>query len=170
MLTALLIIAQEGFQDRELGGTRTGLLDAGFSVELASKDAGLCTGKFGGQETARYALRDVRIDDFDRIAFIGGPGASGFVENEDAHRIAREALLAGKPLGAICIAPLILAAAGVLHAKRATVWDDGEGTQQRFLRQYGAIYSDEAVAVDGLIVTANGPEAAEEFGKALAAL
>ena len=84
-------------------------------------------------------------------------------------RIARETFAAKIPLGAICIAPTILAAAGVLAGKKATVWDS-EGEQITFLKQCGAEYSGESVTRDGLIVTGNGPKAAEEFGRMFAAI
>jgi protease I len=168
MPTSLLIIAQQGYQDHELDGTRKGLMDAGFDVVLSSTEAGTCMGKFGGTEEATVALRDVDVHAYDRIAFIGGPGAVGLVEDADALRIAREVALSGKPLGAICIAPLIVAAAGVLQGKKATVWDDGHGTQIREMKRSGAIFVNEPVVTDGLLVTGNGPAAAEEFGKILA--
>jgi protease I len=167
MPISLLIIAQQGYQERELDGTRKGLMDAGFEVELASTEAGTCMGKFGGSEEAAVALRDVQVDDYDRIAFIGGPGAADFMKDEDALRIAREVALSGKPFGAICIAPTILAAAGVLQGKKATVWDDGKGTQIREIERSGAIFVNEPVVVDGVLVTGNGPAAAEEFGRVL---
>ncbi len=168
MSSALLIIAQNNYQDRELEGTRKGLIAAGFDVVLASSEAGTCTGKFGGSEVATIALKDVRIDAYERIAFIGGPGAEALVTHEEALRIAREAAASGTPLGAICIAPLILAAAGVLQGKQATVWDDGYGTQIRELERAGAIFVDAPVVEDGLLLTGNGPAAAGAFGKRLA--
>ncbi|MEK7136703.1 MAG: DJ-1/PfpI family protein, partial [Patescibacteria group bacterium] len=80
-------------------------------------------------------------------------------------------------LGAICIAPTILARAGVLRGKKATVWDPSTGSGQvalptpsQVLRECGAQYTGEAVTVDGKIVTANGPAAAEEFGRRLASI
>lgn len=73
------------------------------------------------------------------------------------------------PLGAICIAPTILAKAHVLEGRRATVWNVDE-KQSQLLEKYGAEYTGEAVTIDGNIVTGNGPKAAVEFGKALAAL
>ena len=169
-MKALLIIAKTGFQDHELQGTRTALLDHGFDVLLASTSIGACTGKYGSMEQVTIALKDVDVVDYDRIAFIGGPGAGSLVENMDALRIARETVQAKKPLGAICIAPLILAKAGVLQGKRATVWDDGEGTQKRILASAGAEVVDQSVVVDGLIVTANGPTASGEFGRIIAQL
>jgi protease I len=62
-----------------------------------------------------------------------------------------------------------LAKARVLEGRKATVWDSG-GEQAALLEKYGAEYTGDTVTVDGLIVTANGPAAAEEFGRTLAAL
>lgn len=167
---ALVIIAQEGFQDKELAGTRNGLLSGGFEIILASTEEGSCIGKFGSTEQAELALRDVHVADYDRVAFIGGPGAHTLKDDPDAKRIAVETVELGKPLGAICIAPTILAAAGVLKGRKATVWDDGKGTQIKFIEFLGATFTGDPVTQDGGIVTGCGPEAAEEFGKAFAAM
>lgn len=169
MPVALLIIAQEGFQDHELDGTRDALIDASFDIELASTEEGDCMGKYGGEEEAGLALADVDVEDFDKVAFIGGPGAAKLAENPEALRIARETAAAGKPLGAICIAPTILAKAGVLDGIEATVWDSG-GQQAAIIEEAGATYTGNPVTKDGKIVTGNGPEAAQEFGRAFAAL
>jgi len=169
MKNALIIIAKEGYQDKELAGTRAGLEEAGFTVVLASTDSGPCTGKLGGTEMAEIALRDVVVSRFDRIAFIGGPGAHALAKDFDALNVARATAQANIPLGAICIAPTILATAGVLRGKHATVWDE-EGEQERFITEHGASYTGDPVTIDGLIVTGNGPDAAEAFGKAFASL
>ncbi len=169
-MKALVVIASKGFQDLELEGTRDGLLSAGFEVVLASTDKGDCIGKFGSKEKASKALREVKIEDYDRVAFIGGPGAHVLADNTEARDLAVMTVNARKPLGAICIAPTILAKAGVLQGKEATVWDDGEGTQINLLKFHGATYVDTPVVHDGLIVTANGPDAAPEFGKVFASM
>ena len=169
MRHALIIIAKEGFQDKEYAETRSGLESGGYEITVASTEAGECKGKFGGLEVSKVALNDVDATQFDVIAFIGGPGATALADNEDAKRIARDAVRFQKKLGAICIAPIILARAGVLKGKKATVWDSG-GAQAALLASKGASYTGDSVAVDGNIVTANGPEAAEEFGRELAAL
>ncbi len=167
--SALVIIAKHGFQDHEFTGTRTGLEAAGFAIVLASTEAGPCVGKFGGAEEAELSLSEVRVEDYDRVAFIGGPGAHQLRDDPEAHRIARETVELGKILGAICIAPTILAAAGILQNKRATVWN-GDGQQAPYLAAQGAEYVPEPVVVDGRIVTGDGPEAAAEFGKRFAGL
>lgn len=170
MKKALLIIAKEGFQDHELAGTRDALTAAGFAVELASTTKGSCTGKFGSTEEALFGLDEIHLGDFDRVGFIGGPGAAELAESAVAQHLTRSVLLSGKILGAICIAPTILAKGGVLKGRKATVWDDGEGTQIDLLQRYGAEYVAEPVVTDGKIVTGNGPAAAAAFGAAFAAL
>lgn len=166
---ALLIIAKNGFQDVELDGTRNELKRAGYKVILASTEIGECVGKFGKREEASVALKSADVADYDLIGFIGGPGAANLWQNADAKRTALDTVKAGKPLGAICIAPKILAAAGVLAGKKATVWNE-DGDQAGFLALHDAEYTGEPVTVDGLVVTGNGPAAAEEFGKTLAQL
>ncbi len=169
MNRALIVIAKNGFQDHELQGTREALLEAGFHVILASTRTGECVGKFGSVEEAVIAMKDVDVANYDRVAFIGGPGAAPLADDLDAQRLAQDVFKAEKPLGAICIAPTILAKAGVLSGKRATVWGS-EGRQIKILEDGGAEYTGEAVTVDGLLVTGNGPEAAEEFGQTFAAI
>lgn len=169
MKQALVILAQNGYQDTEYEHTRMGLEDGGFSVTVASEHCGLCHGKMGGQQEASIELRRVQVTDYDLVAFIGGPGAFAYASHPEALRIANDAYREQMPLGAICIAPTILAKAQVLDGKRATVWD-GDGNQSGVLETYGATYTGEQVTVDGQIVTANGPEAALEFGSTLAAI
>ena len=168
MARALIILAKEGYQDLEEEGTRRGLEEAGFTVVTASTSAGLCRGKLGGMRKASCAFSDINAGHYDRIAFIGGPGALSLADDPEAHRIVQDAVRLHIPLGAICIAPRILASAGVLRGKRGTVWN-GDSEQGAYLEEQGAIFTQEDVTIDGLIVTANGPNAADAFGKALAA-
>lgn len=167
MASVLLLIAQEGYQDKELAGTRSGLEAAGFTITLCSKEAGACSGKLGGNEEATVAMRDVEVGDYDRIAVIGGPGAQSFKDDPEAVKLVQSFFNADKIVGAICIAPTLLAAAGLLDGKHATVWDS-EGEQQTYLEEHGAEYTGDPVVIDGSIITANGPAAAEEFGSQLA--
>lgn len=169
MKKALLVIAQDGYQDVELSGTRDSLIQSDFEVVIASEEKGECNGKLGGTEQAVIAIRDVIVRDYDCIAFIGGPGAAALASDPEALRIAHEAARAELPLGAICIAPAILAKARVLKGKKATAWN-GNGEQSTLLEKYGATFTGDSVTVDGNVVTGNGPDAAQEFGRALASL
>jgi len=167
---ALLIIAQKDYQDRENERTRAELERSGLEVTVAGGEGGTCTGRFGGSVQNTLPLKQVKVEEFDLIAFIGGGGAEAYVNHPEALRIAHEAARADMPLGAICIAPLILAKAKVLDGKKATVWDDGAGTQEAILERAGATVTGDSVTRDGNIVTGNGPDASEEFGRTLVEL
>ncbi len=166
----LVVIAPEGFQDHEFSATVKALESAGANVTIASTRTGTCTGKFGTVVNA-IDLGSVSYQDYDAIVFIGGPGVPLVRRDERAIEAAQSFAQQGKVVAAICWAPTILAKAGVLKGKKATVWEGfdpeyGKSTAD-VLRQYGADFESKPVVVDGCVVTANGPMAAEEFGATL---
>jgi protease I len=77
------------------------------------------------------------------------------------HSIAKGAYSAGKVVAAICIAPSILANAGLLEGKKATAFS----SEEENLKAKGAEWQDSDTAADGKIVTGNGPGAAKEFSE-----
>lgn len=161
----VMIIAHQDFRDEELEEPTKLLEEQGAKVAVASSSMEQAQGMLGAQVLPDVLLENVKAADFDAVVFVGGKGASEYWNDAKAHQIAREASQNGKVLGAICLAPVTLANAGVLKGKKATVWE----SESSRLQKQGAHYTGAAVEVDGLIVTANGPEAAQEFGKALAA-
>lgn len=168
---AVLIIAPQGFQDEEYNGTRKALEDANIQVQAASSLKETAVGKFGREVTVDINLDEINIRDFDAVIFIGGPGARNYMENARAHEIARATLEQGKILGAICIAPTILAHADVLKGKKATVWSDPlDKSAIEILKNKGVVYVDSSVVVDGNIITANGPASASAFGQKIVEL
>lgn len=160
----LMVIAPENFRDEELLHTREELEHAGAKVTLASTKTA-AKGLLGARVTPDIKLEQVSIDNYDAIVFVGGPGASVYFNDKRALSMASEAFGKGKKTCAICIAPTILANAGVLKGKRATVWD---GDYVRKIEGKGASYTGKPVEVDGNIITANGPGAAREFGRTIA--
>jgi SagB-type dehydrogenase family enzyme len=161
---AALIIASQNFQDDELFGTKRVLDAAQVQTFIASTRAGVIRGALGGVTEANVPLSRLRVNDYDAIIFIGGLGAAEYVGSPAALNIAREAVRSGKVLGAIGVAPTILANADVLAGIRATSF---LSEQQRLL-QASAIYTGAPVERERLIITATGPEAAVEFGRAIA--
>jgi protease I len=164
MKKALIIVAQQGYQPYEYGTPKKILEDAGVEIITASKEIGTCTAADGTTTEATIAISEVNVSDYDAIVFIGGPGAVNYQQDVQAHLTAQEAINREKVLAAICIAPTILAYAGVLEGKKATVWNE-DNDQAEILTKNGAEFTNESITVDGKIITANGPPAAEEFGK-----
>ncbi len=169
MTRVLMIIAPEGFRDEELLVPKEYLEKNGVKVDIASTKKGVCSGMLGGSARADMALSDVNVDDYDAVMFVGGQGTPIIRKEKRAIEIAREAFEKGKVVTAICWAPTILAKAGVLSGKKATVWlgsDDeyGESTH-KVIEGFGAKYAGSGVVVDGKVATADGPRNAHEYAK-----
>jgi protease I len=162
----LMIIAFRDFRDEEYFIPREILEKAGAKITVASGKKGVAYGVAGGEANVDLTINEVEGDNFDATVFIGGSGARKYIENADCHRVAWEAMAGEKILAAICIAPAILAKAGVLKGKKATVWSSAlDKAAIKILEENGAKYVKEPVVIDGKIITANGPGAAEEFGR-----
>lgn len=161
-----MIIAFREFRDEEYFIPKQTLEAAGAEVTTASISFGKAIGKLGGEAEVNILLRDLKVADYDAILFIGGPGAANYMDDETCHQIARETVEADRVLGAICIASVILAKAGVLDGKKATVWSSPlDKSTVKILEENGAIFQKDSVVADGKIVTGNGPGAAKEFGE-----
>lgn len=158
----VMIIAFERFRDEEYSFPKEVFEKAGIKVTTASSKTGTATGKLGMEARVDITLEQVRVADYDAVLFIGGPGSFNYYDNEECHKIAQETIEQNKILGAICAGPGILARAGVLKGKKATMFEDtGE------LAKGGAVYTGKGVEIDGKIITATGPSTAKAWGEAI---
>ena len=163
-LKVVMIIAEEDFRDEELQKPKEILERYGAKVVIASSTTNIATGMLGMKIKPDILINEIKVEEYDAIIFVGGSGASQYWNDPIAHSIAKEAIKKDKILCAICIAPVTLANAGVLQGKKATVWP----SEAERIKNMGAIYTGANVEIDGKIITANGPAAAEEFGEAIA--
>ena len=157
---AVMLIAHENFQDDEFFRPKEVLEKNGVTVTVASSALTEATGMNGGKFTPDILLGGVKTADYDAVIFIGGSGAVQYLDDPQAHKLAQEAVDEGKIVGAICIAPRILANAGVLKGKRSTVYP----TEGDKLKAAGVNYTARPVEKDGKIITADGPDSAKQFG------
>ena len=108
-------------------------------------------------------LCDVNFDncdffDAELLLLPGGmPGAATLGEHEGLRRLLVGFAAKGKPIAAICAAPMVLGKLGLLKGKKATCYPGFEN----FLE--GAECTGEQVVRDGNIVTGKGPGASMEF-------
>lgn len=170
MAKILFIIARKDFQDYEYFLTREILEKGGHNVKVASngKAGETALGFNGGEVKIDFNLGEIKSDDFDAVVFVGGAGTLQNLDNEQSYRLAREFFSKNKLLGAICISPVILAKAGVLKEKKATVWTSSlDKGPAKILEKQGANYLEENVVQDSNIITANGPQSAASFGAKL---
>lgn len=166
MPSVLMVIAPLQFRDEEYTEPKAVFESRGATVTTASVDPGQCMGRFGTMAHADISLADADPSDYDVVVFVGGAGAKGFFNDPDAHRLAIGARDLGRFVAAICIAPSILAHAGLLSGRRATAFE----SQEDDLVERGAIWTGQSVTVDPPFVTANGPDAARAFGEAVSDL
>jgi SagB-type dehydrogenase family enzyme len=161
---AVLIVPSANFRDEELFETQRVLNEAGIETVIASSKVGPVQGVLGGLAASETTLDKVRVDDFDAVVFVGGPGAAEYYANPAALGIAREAATKRKAIAAISTAPTILAAAGVLRGVRAT----GLITHRETMQRGQAIYTGASVERDGMIITGSDPSVAVPFAQAIA--
>jgi len=161
MAKVVMIIAPERFRDEELFVTKEELEMAGHKIVIASSVKGICPGSRGGFATATMTLNEVKASVYDAVVFVGGGGSKIYFANEEVLRIAKEMYKRKSVVAAICLAPVVLANAGILKGKNATV----AGTEAKTIESKGAKYTGPGVMVDGNIVTGNAPKSSKLFGQ-----
>lgn len=166
MASVLMIIPPERFRDEELFITKEELENAGNRVSVASTTKGVILGSRGGRMKVELLLADISTKEFEAVVFVGGGGSKLLFDNIEALTIAKDMYRDKKIVSAICLAPVILANAGILRGKQATV----SGNESKTIEAKGAKYTEPGVTIDGLIVTANAPKASRRFGQAIVEL
>lgn len=162
----LFVIAHEDFRDEELATPKKIIEKAGFAGVVASTDTTIAKGMLGVKVKPDILLSDARSKDYVALVIVGGAGAKKLWGDTTLIRLAQEFASEDKVLGAICLAPVVLARAGLLKDTDATCFSSASSE----LEADGARYVSEDVVCSGKIVTASGPGAAEAFGKKLVSL
>jgi protease I len=162
----LVVVSPTDFTDKEYLDTRSAFEAAGARVTVSRTTTSPAISHNGKKLKIDIGLANVEVGDFDSIVIVGGVGIVGdLLDFLPLRRLVKEARKSGKVIAAICIAPMVLAKAGLLKGLKATCYSDTAVVAQ--LRASGAIYVNERVVISGHIVTANGPEASGEFGQAI---
>ncbi len=162
-----LILLADGFEEMEFVAPFDILSRGGVSVTTASIH------ETNSVESARrmvvqadMLLEDVRADEFDMLVLPGGGvGTQNLRKSEMVLALVRDFYKLNKHVGAICAAPTVLVAAGILQHHRATSFPGTEGE----VAPYCKAYLHERVVVDELVVTSRSAGTATDFGFALLA-
>lgn len=134
---------------------------AGCEVVTAGREDGPVTASRGVVLLPDQTLGALSDTDFQAIVLPGGLGGSeALAADPRIESLLREALDAGRLVGAICAAPaVVLAPLGVLGDRRATCYPA--------LAEKLPVWVDEPVVLDGNLVTSQGPGTALAFSLAL---
>ena len=160
----VLIVASDGFEEWELFGPREILGERGAEVVLAAPTLVpiQATVHDDPGKTIRpdLTIDQAIADDFDALILPGGVRNPDHLRtNAEAIQLIRDFAVQGKPVAAICHGPWLLVEADLLRGRTATSWP----SIRTDLRNAGARVVDEAVIVDGNIVTSRKPDDVEAF-------
>jgi protease I len=164
----ILIMATDGFEQSELEVPLERLQDAGADIDIASIELGDITGwdedDWGDDIEVDLKISDVDIDDYDALVLPGGQINPDLLRVEkDAVALIRDFAATGKPVAAICHAPWLLIEAGLVKGRRVTSYK----SIRTDVANAGADVVDEAVVIDGNIITSRCPDDLEAFCDAI---
>jgi len=160
----LMVVAHERYRDEEFEVPARAFDDAGIDYDVATDKPGTCMGMLGATVEVPMAITDAKAGDYDGVVIVGGVGSQQYLWNHDGLiALVREMNEAGKLVAAICLAPVVLALAGALEGRQATVFETP--LSRNTLKQHGATYQKIPVIVDDNVITASGPDAAAAFAE-----
>ncbi|MCL2183918.1 MAG: DJ-1/PfpI family protein [Chitinispirillia bacterium] len=153
---AVTILA-DGFEEIEAVTVIDLLRRGGIDVTILGLDGTEVRGAHDIWVLADMALRDFS-GVFDALVLPGGmPGTNNLAASEEVLEMVRMAYNRGKTCAAICSAPMVFARAGILDGKKATCYPGCEAMLA------GAQLSEDAVVVDGNIITSRAVGTAIQF-------
>ena len=157
------IIATDEFEDLELFHPMYRLQEEGIRTMLIGLTRDPIKGKKGYSITPNASIDDVKAQDFDFLVVPGGKSPEKLRLNDKILRFVKDFESQGKPIATICHAGQVLASAGIVKNRTLTcvagIRDD--------MINAGAHYVDQAVVVDGNLVTSRVPNDLPEFARAM---
>jgi 4-methyl-5(b-hydroxyethyl)-thiazole monophosphate biosynthesis len=167
-MNTIFVFFADGFEEIEAFTAVDVLRRAGLSVETISVTEDLLvTGAHGISILCDSLLFfDISLFyDADLLLLPGGmPGAKTLSGHEELNKLILDFVKKGKPIAAICAAPMVLGKLGLLNGKKVTCYPGFE----QYLE--GAECTGAQVEIDGNIITGKGPGAAMDFALAIVEL
>ena len=159
----ILVPLAPGFEEIEAVTIVDVLRRAELDVCLAGLAPGSVLGAHGLSLETDCALAEV---DQERVAMLvlpgGMPGTTNLMEDERILALVRDLHAAGRPIAAICAAPMVLSAAGILGDLPVT---SHPGMQDSLGE--ARVVPDRRVVRSGKVLTSQGPGTALEFALAI---
>jgi protease I len=161
----VVMLVEEGFEDRELTGPLEALRAAGADVAIVGPTAGAqYHGKHGDAVvTADLGAGAVKMKDFDALVIPGGYAPDRMRMRHAMVDIARDAMSAAKPVAAICHGPQLLISADALRGRTLTCWP----SIAIDVKNAGGHYVDKPVVEDGNLITSRKPDDVPVFSEAI---
>lgn len=159
----VLFFAGPLYEDLELWYPKIRLEEEGAVTVVAGIGDKTYQGKRGYPVTVDTQVQEINAADFDALVIPGGFAPDQLRRFDKVLSITREIYQAGKPVAFICHAGWVPISAKIVRGKRATsvraIKDDMENA--------GVVWEDQAVVVDGNLISSRTPADLPKFCRAL---
>lgn len=163
-MSHVLVPLAQGCEELEAITITDLLVRAGIDVTTCGLDEHQVTAARGTKLIPDTDINSIKDRSFDLIVLPGGlPGADHLRDNETLQTMIKNQAASNKFVAAICAAPKALARAGILDGKTAT----GFPGVLDALKNDAIEVSDQAIEIDGNVVTSRGPGTAMDFALTL---
>lgn len=149
----ICLFVEEMFEDMELFYPLYRLAEEGAEVVTVGLGSHRYTGKHGLTITPDKDADAAINEEFDAIVIPGGYAPDKLRVNANVLEIVRNANAVAKPVAAICHAAWVLISADIVSGRRMTCFQSVKDD----VINAGASYTDEAVVVDGNLITSRYP-------------
>lgn len=162
------LVANEGIEEVELTEPWKAVQAAGGIPLLLAPEIGDARTVNHLEPSGSYEVdimvADANVDDYDALVLPGGVANPDQLRTDStAVRFVHDFVLSGKPVAAICHGPWTLVEAEVVDGRTLTSWP----SLRTDLRNAGATWVDEALHIDGSLITSRKPDDLHDFCRAL---
>lgn len=160
----IAILIEQEFEDAEVTGPLQMLRHAGATVVLVgpTRDAEF-RGRQGHIAKSELAAGAARIADFHAIIIPGGHAPDRMRMRHAMVDLVRDAMVAGRPVAAICHGPQLLISANALRGRTLTCWP----SIAIDVKNAGGLYVDKPVVEDGNLITSRKSDDVPKFVEAI---
>lgn len=163
-MSHVLVPLAQGCEELEAITITDLLVRAGITVTTCGLDEQPVTASRGITIIPDTSIDKILNQSFDLIVLPGGlPGADHLRDNAQLQTLIKKQAAENKYVAAICAAPKALAQAGLLEGKKATAYPGVLNA----LNNSSINISENAVEIDGNIITSRGPGTAMDFALCL---
>lgn len=150
---SIAIITDDKAEDLEFFYPYYRFNEAGYEVDVITPSGGAFEGKRGLGLQNSKSIDEVQPGSYELLYLPGGKAPARLRENEKVLKFVRDFAASKKIIAAICHGPQILIAAGLVRGKIISAWPEMKDE----IGKAGAIFTDEALQIDGQFVTARCP-------------
>lgn len=151
--TKIAMLTTDGTEDQEFFYPYYRFLEAGYQVDVLTPDGKDFKGKNGAGLKTTIKVTDARPQDYALLYIPGGKAPAKLKKEDAAVEFVRSFCGTGRPVGAICHGPQLLAEANVIDGFKIAAWPECEDE----VTKAGAVFRNEACVADGPFITGRWP-------------